>query len=103
MAVNADTAPIPPTIPAWQRGRFASWLVTVDHKRIGLLYIGTSGLFFVAGGIMALLIRTQLAQANENFITQDGYNELFTHCAHLHAQTDAHDRPMTTVKMMYAK
>ena len=65
-------------VPAWQRGRVASWLTTVDHKRIGILYIATSGLFFVAGGIMALLIRTQLAQANADFITRDGYNELFT-------------------------
>jgi cytochrome c oxidase subunit 1 len=65
-------------VPAWQRGRVASWLTTVDHKRIGILYIVTSGLFFVAGGIMALLIRTQLAQANSDFITRDGYNELFT-------------------------
>ena len=65
-------------VPSWQRGRVASWLTTVDHKRIGILYIVTSGLFFGAGGIMALLIRTQLAQANTNFITRDGYNELFT-------------------------
>ncbi len=65
-------------VPTWQRGRVVSWLTTVDHKRIGILYIVTSGLFFVAGGIMALLIRTQLAQANADFITRDGYNELFT-------------------------
>ena len=57
-----------PPIPAWQRGRVVSWLVTVDHKRIGILYIVTSGLFFLAGGIMALLIRTQLAQADNDFI-----------------------------------
>ena len=63
---------------AWQRGRFASWLVTVDHKRIGILYLATSGFFFLAGGIMALLIRTQLAQADNGFIERDGYNELFT-------------------------
>ena len=73
MAVDAR-APV----PAWQRGRFASWLVTVDHKRIGILYLATSGFFFLAGGIMALLIRTQLAQANNDFIERDGYNELFT-------------------------
>jgi len=73
MAVRAEKP-----IPAWQRGRVASWLTTVDHKRIGILYIVTSGLFFVAGGIMALLMRTQLAQANTDFITRDGYNELFT-------------------------
>ena len=73
MAVRAEKP-----VPAWQRGRVASWLTTVDHKRIGILYIVTSGLFFVAGGIMALLIRTQLAQANSDFITRHGYNELFT-------------------------
>jgi cytochrome c oxidase subunit I len=73
LAANADTP-----IPAWQRGRVASWLVTVDHKRIGILYLVTSGLFFVAGGIMALLIRTQLSQADNKFIEGDGYNELFT-------------------------
>jgi len=65
-------------VPQWQRGRFASWFVSVDHKRIGILYIATSGIFFVAGGIMALLIRTQLAQADLGFIERDGYNELFT-------------------------
>ena len=74
MAVDANRAPI----PAWQRGRVASWLVTTDHKRIGILYLATAGLFFVAGGIMALLIRTQLAQAGAGFIERDGYNELFT-------------------------
>jgi len=73
MAVDAGTP-----VPAWQRGRVASWLVTVDHKRIGILYLATAGLFFVAGGVMALLIRTQLAQADQSFIERDGYNELFT-------------------------
>ena len=62
----------------WRRGRFASWITTVDHKRIGLLYIGTSLVFFAAGGILALLMRSQLAQANETFITRNTYNELFT-------------------------
>ena len=62
----------------WRRGRVASWVTTVDHKRIGLLYIGTSLVFFAAGGILALLMRAQLAQANEHFITRNGYDELFT-------------------------
>ena len=56
----------------------ASWLVTTDHKRIGILYLATSGFFFLAGGVMALLIRTQLAEANNQFIERDGYNQLFT-------------------------
>jgi cytochrome c oxidase subunit 1 len=63
---------------SWQRGRVASWLVTVDHKRIGILYIVTSLVFFAAGGIMALLMRAQLATPNEKFVTKDSYNQLFT-------------------------
>ena len=62
----------PAAVPQWQRGRFASWFVTIDHKRIGILYIATAGFFFAAGGIMALLIRTQLAQAEMGFIERDG-------------------------------
>ena len=62
----------------WRRGRVASWVTTVDHKRIGLLYIGTSLAFFAAGGILALLMRAQLAQADEHFVTRNTYNELFT-------------------------
>jgi cytochrome c oxidase subunit 1 len=73
VAVNADTP-----VPAWQRGPVASWLVTTDHKRIGIMYLATSGFFFLAGGIMALLIRTQLAQPNNHFVERDSYNQLFT-------------------------
>jgi cytochrome c oxidase subunit 1 len=62
----------------WRRGRVAGWVTTADHKRIGLLYIVTSLVFFAAGGILALLMRAQLAQADESFITRDRYNELFT-------------------------
>jgi cytochrome c oxidase subunit 1 len=66
------------TVPAWQRGRFASWLVTTDHKRIGILYIGTSLLFFVFAGLMAMVMRLQLAQANADVVSPDRYNELVT-------------------------
>ena len=62
----------------WRRGRITAWLTTVDHKRIGILYIGTSLVFFGAGGILALLIRAQLATPNEHFVTQNSYDELFT-------------------------
>jgi cytochrome c oxidase subunit 1 len=77
LAVRATPAPAPGGIP-WARGRVSSWLTTVDHKRIGILYIGTSLVFFAAGGILALLIRAQLATPNESFVTRDTYNELFT-------------------------
>jgi len=67
-----------PPVPQWQRGRVAGWLVTVDHKRIGLLYIGTAGFFFAISGFLALLIRTQLAQADQSIVTGNAYNETVT-------------------------
>jgi cytochrome c oxidase subunit 1 len=62
----------------WRRGRLTSWLTTTDHKRIGILYIATSVLFFGAGGIMALLMRAQLATPNEHVVSADTYDQLFT-------------------------
>jgi len=62
----------------WKSGRVSSWLVTVDHKRIGILYIVTALLWFVAGGILALLMRAQLATPNEHFLTGNSYNEVMT-------------------------
>ena len=62
----------------WKNGRIASWLVTVDHKRIGILYIATSLMWFLAGGILALLMRGQLATPNEKFLTKNSYNEVLT-------------------------
>ncbi|HEX7051120.1 MAG TPA: cytochrome c oxidase subunit I, partial [Longimicrobiales bacterium] len=60
------------------RGGLASWLTTVDHKRIGIMY-GTTALFFMlVGGLEALLIRTQLARPENDFLSADVYNQLFT-------------------------
>ena len=64
--------------PTWKEGRVTSWVTTVDHKRIGVLYLVTAFGFFVAAGVMALLMRAQLSQADNHIITKDGYNELFT-------------------------
>ncbi len=75
MAVNVESAP---ARVLWTQGRVASWVTTTDHKRIGILYIATTLLFFVAGGILALLMRAQLATPREHFITKNSYNELFT-------------------------
>ena len=73
MAVSAEAR-----VPAWQRGRVASWLVTTDHKRIGILYVSTSLVFFCLAGLMALLMRTQLMQANSSVLSPKQYNELVT-------------------------
>ena len=75
MAVRVTPAPAATIV---SRGRYSSWLATVDHKRIGILYIVTSLLFFIAGGVLALLMRSQLAQPNEHVFTRDTYDQLFT-------------------------
>src|SRR5947209_11372911 len=62
----------------WKSGRVASWLVAVDHKRIGIMYIATSLMWFVAGGILAVLMRSQLATPGEKFLTKDSYNQVLT-------------------------
>ena len=54
------------------------WLTTVDHKRIGILYFWTTLVFFALGGIEALAMRTQLAQANERLIGPNTYDQLLT-------------------------
>jgi len=52
--------------------------VTTDHKRIGILYISTALVFFVLAGLMALVFRLQLAQANADVLGPERYNELIT-------------------------
>jgi cytochrome c oxidase subunit I len=55
-----------------------SWLTTVDHKRIGILYGSTAFFFFLLGGLEALLLRIQLGSPENTFLSPDTYNQLFT-------------------------
>jgi cytochrome c oxidase subunit I len=55
-----------------------SWITTVDHKRIGILYGVSALVFFVVGGIEALFVRSQLATSNGVILSADAYNQLFT-------------------------
>jgi cytochrome c oxidase subunit I len=64
--------------PTWKEGRVMSWVTTVDHKRIGVLYLVTAFGFFLAAGVMALLMRAQLSQAGNGILTRDAYNEVVT-------------------------
>jgi cytochrome c oxidase subunit 1 len=64
--------------PTWKEGRVTSWVTTVDHKRIGVLYLVTAFGFFLVAGVMAMLMRAQLSQADNHILTRDAYNQLFT-------------------------
>ncbi len=60
-----------------------SWLFTIDHKKLGIMYGVVSMAFFIIGGIEALLIRAQLAGPNGTVLSADKYNQMFT----MHATT----------------
>jgi cytochrome c oxidase subunit 1/cytochrome c oxidase subunit I+III len=59
------------------RGLYA-WFSTVDHKKIGIMYLLVGLFFFAVGGCEALAMRLQLARANATLISPDTYNQLFT-------------------------
>jgi cytochrome c oxidase subunit 1 len=69
------TAPSPTTSLARGVGR---WLTTTNHKDIGILYMGASLVFFLVGGLEALLMRMQLGQPGNTLVSAEVYNQLFT-------------------------
>jgi cytochrome c oxidase subunit I len=75
-------AALPPRAQArsrWDKNTgLISWLTTVDHKKLGILYLYTTFFFFLIGGIMALLVRVQLAEPQNKFLTPAQYNQIFT-------------------------
>jgi cytochrome c oxidase subunit I len=60
------------------RTGWTSWVTTTDHKRIGIMYLVLTFVFFILGGTEALLMRLQLSQANNTLLDPKTYNELFT-------------------------
>jgi cytochrome c oxidase subunit I len=62
----------------WKRGSVTSWLTTLDHKRIGVLYMLTSLFFLIVGGVLALLMRTQLLGHDTGFLEREDYNAVLT-------------------------
>ena len=63
---------------SWHRGRVAGWLVSVDHKRLGVLYLGWAAVFLAIAGILTVLMRLQLTQPNSSVLSSDTYAELRT-------------------------
>ncbi|MEM1115820.1 MAG: cytochrome c oxidase subunit I [Bacteroidota bacterium] len=59
---------------AWFKG----WALSVDHKRIGIMYLVAVSFFFAVGGILAILVRTELFFVGETIMGADTYNRVFT-------------------------
>jgi cytochrome c oxidase subunit 1 len=71
------TTVLTPTASRARSGLY-DWLTTTDHKKIGILYIGNSFLFFLIGGLLALGVRGELAQPGLQYMNESAYNQLFT-------------------------
>ncbi len=57
---------------------FYEWVATVDHKRLGIMYVMSSIVFLVVAGLMATVMRIQLAIPNNHFVAPDTFNRMFT-------------------------
>ncbi len=55
-----------------------AWLTTVDHKKIGIMYVVTALVFFILSGLLALMMRLELASPGADYLTADQYNQFFT-------------------------
>ncbi len=79
-STGAPTTGAPTTSSVGPKGNvLVGWITTTDHKKIGYLYLITSFLYFLLGGVMALVIRAQLFEPGLQIVgTKDQYNQLFT-------------------------
>ena len=72
---DMPSAPIRPT----SKGKiFVKWVTTTDHKTIGHLYLITTFIWFLIGGLFALFIRAELARPGLQFMSMEQYNQAFT-------------------------
>ena len=65
-------------VTSWHRGRVAGWLVSLDHKRIGALYLGVAGVFFVIAGVLTLLMRLQVTRPDATILGNGTYQGVLT-------------------------
>jgi cytochrome c oxidase subunit 1 len=78
MATSDIRAPVTTNRPARRGHILMSWLSSTDHKVIGYLYLITSFGFFMFGGVLALIMRAQLARPGQHLVSSEQYNQLFT-------------------------
>ncbi|MFI2367733.1 cytochrome c oxidase subunit I [Streptomyces sp. NPDC018833] len=79
MATPTEQPVTPLSVPHRGRGAVViSWITTTDHKKVGHLYLIASFLFFLVGGVMAMLLRAELARPGLQIISSEQYNQMFT-------------------------
>ena len=76
---NITLAPDADALPSLREpAGLLRWVASVDHKQIGIMYIIAALVFFVVGGLEAMVMRLQLARPNANVVSPELYNQLFT-------------------------
>src|ERR1700693_1454737 len=70
--LGLDTASLPLV------GKLHEWVTTVDHKRLGIMYIVFALVFLIIGGIEAVIMRIQLIRPHNNFVSPEVFNRMFT-------------------------
>jgi cytochrome c oxidase subunit 1 len=78
MATTELPLPALPEAHHEERGGIVDYLTTVDHKKIGILYMVTAFAIFLAGGVLALLVRWELASPGLQVMSENTYNQVFT-------------------------
>ena len=63
---------------AWKKPSRFAFFTEVNNTHIGVLYVATGFIFFLAAGVLALLMRIQLAYPNNTFLNAEAYNQIFT-------------------------
>jgi cytochrome c oxidase subunit I len=84
--MSSNSLPIPGSIEAtkpssgeaWLLATLHEWVTTVDHKKLGMLYIASSLLFLIVAGIEAIIMRIQLAVPHAHFVSPEVFNRMFT-------------------------
>src|ERR1700704_4034847 len=61
-----------------QTKRWLDWVTTTDHKKIGIMYLVLTFVFFCLGGVEALMMRLQLSVPANTLVTSEHYNQLLT-------------------------
>ena len=77
-AARTDLLAAPPRPRTQNRSRIVEFLTTTDHKRIGTLYFVTTFAFFCVGGVLALVMRAELAFPGLQYVSYESYNQFFT-------------------------
>ena len=77
-AIDASRTPVIGARPQTKGQIIVRYITTTDHKVIGNLYLITSFAFFILGGLMAMIIRAELAQPGQQIVDDEVYNQLFT-------------------------